>query len=366
MANYEAKSEAMDQLEETDADIVNKMETYPILSEHDRLVNLSRVKFTKPIPKKIISHHAGCDILTRLHDEFVVKSETSEMFIEKAKRYMQSLQTSSPQSDDSNSLSLPETKVKDLLVYCGLTGKFPIGTQDVNVDQILHSILCRFGITLSEQSDQTIPESTVYDLVNRFHVTSSTCGHMLRKLCARGEIDEIIELHVRGCDPNAADGDGLSALHYAAELNKYNVINLLCKLHGKELAIDCQDKYGWSPLHSACYFGSIDAVRILTENGANLSLGDIYGVTPLHMASGRGHLTIIRYLLSEMNVDASVTCKKGMTAAHKAAFHGQLEAYNLILSFESFDSSIKDNLGFVADDYIVQRMENTAEKFNMI
>lgn len=46
---------------------------------------------------------------------------------------------------------------------------------------------------------------------------------------------------------------------------------------------------GATPLHAAAKAGDVDAVRLLLEHGANVSLKNVFGITPLLAGAGLGH-----------------------------------------------------------------------------
>lgn len=50
-----------------------------------------------------------------------------------------------------------------------------------------------------------------------------------------------------------------------------------------------------TPLHLACYFGSIDAARFLIESGANVNALASDDVRPLAFAIMKNHIEIVRY-----------------------------------------------------------------------
>jgi serine/threonine-protein phosphatase 6 regulatory ankyrin repeat subunit B len=51
--------------------------------------------------------------------------------------------------------------------------------------------------------------------------------------------------------------------------------------------------------------GYLDVARFLVEHGANAEAQDLYGWTPLHLASQWGHLDVVRFL-DELNARAAV------------------------------------------------------------
>jgi len=50
------------------------------------------------------------------------------------------------------------------------------------------------------------------------------------------------------------------------------------------LAVEARDKRERTPLHYAASVGNIDAIIMLLDSGANTSVQDVTGVTPLHLS----------------------------------------------------------------------------------
>jgi len=94
-------------------------------------------------------------------------------------------------------------------------------------------------------------------------------------------------------------------------IHKLNLktLNLLLE-HGMQ--IDVKDKYDRTPLHRACEFEQLDAVKILHEKGADLNTKGIYGWTPLHTAADRGNLEIVKYLVKN-GADPDAKTEAGKT-----------------------------------------------------
>ena len=140
------------------------------------------------------------------------------------------------------------------------------------------------------------------------------------------------ELLKHGADPNALDYGSWSALTHASEHGCLESTRLLCKTtatttassvhvgfetplwvcplglpayHGQidilqELLVHTKriDGTDVSALWMACWSGSLEAVKILVEDGFNLAATDsCLGMTPLHAAAHRGALKVVEYLL---------------------------------------------------------------------
>ena len=112
---------------------------------------------------------------------------------------------------------------------------------------------------------------------------------------------------------NVSDSFGYTALHYAAQRNKVEVVRYLLK---KGAQVDIQD-CGATPLHRAAAFNAVESCQILVEAGANvnaidLSFGD--GRTPLMKAAALGFDRIVRILIDSGKVDEMIADSSGMTA----------------------------------------------------
>ena len=84
----------------------------------------------------------------------------------------------------------------------------------------------------------------------------------------RGDVAAVRTLLRDGADPSAAQGDGLTALHVAAETGNLEITRLL--IAGKA---DVQAKSrlgGYTPLHLAAGGGHAEVVRALVQAGADV------------------------------------------------------------------------------------------------
>ena len=141
---------------------------------------------------------------------------------------------------------------------------------------------------------------------------------------------------IRGCEPNTADGEGLNALHYAAEFNCVPVIKEIAQITAPFkglLLLNARCKYGWTPLYCAAHHGNIDCLELLLKLGADPTVSNHVGKTPLHAAAAQGR-TVIVDLLTAAGASkrlASAVDKHGMTALHEAAYKGQEKVYQALL-----------------------------------
>jgi ankyrin repeat protein len=87
---------------------------------------------------------------------------------------------------------------------------------------------------------------------------------------------------------------------------------------------------GWTPLHSAAFYGHVDVVRLLLQYKADSNSQDSGDQIPLHKAVQNGHVDVARLLL-EYGADANAQDKHRFTSLHMASREGRLEVARLLL-----------------------------------
>ena len=113
----------------------------------------------------------------------------------------------------------------------------------------------------------------------------------------RGDIETVRTLLRDGADVNAAQGDGMSALHWAAERGDVEMIAVLLYA-GAE--VETTTRIGaYRPLHVASRNGSLDAVEALLAAGADEDARtDPSGSSALHLAALSGSSDVVRSLIA--------------------------------------------------------------------
>ena len=98
------------------------------------------------------------------------------------------------------------------------------------------------------------------------------------------------------------DHDGMSALHYAAEMGNVSAVYLLIEKHAN---IDKISHNGCTPLMCGVLKGQIATSRALLEARASVNLQDSHGRTALFIAASLGDMKIV-YLLKEYGADPRI------------------------------------------------------------
>ena len=119
----------------------------------------------------------------------------------------------------------------------------------------------------------------------------------------RGDVDAVKALIKQGADVNAAQGDGMTALHWAAEKGDAALAQVLVTAGASVAATTRHGAH--TALHVAATNGRGPVIKTLLAAGANVNVATTTGVTPLHQAAGSGSVESVEALLaSGANVDA--------------------------------------------------------------
>src|SRR5688572_18985921 len=103
----------------------------------------------------------------------------------------------------------------------------------------------------------------------------------------RGDTARVRALLKQGADVNAAQGDGMTALHWAAARGDAAQVSMLVYAGARLEASTRNGNY--TPLHLAARAGRAAAVKALVKAGANAkAFTTAGGSTPLHLAAGIG------------------------------------------------------------------------------
>jgi len=119
----------------------------------------------------------------------------------------------------------------------------------------------------------------------------------------KGDRDAVRALLKQGGDVSAAQGDGMTALHWAAERGDAELAGMLVYAGANVGAVTRIGQY--TPLHLAAKAGSAAVAQALIAAGANVGARTSNsGVTPLHLAASAGSVDVVNLLL-EHHADAN-------------------------------------------------------------
>ena len=146
-----------------------------------------------------------------------------------------------------------------------------------------------------------------------------------------GNLDEIRALVQKGADVNAAEGDGMTALHWAAEGNHAEAASILLYAGAR---LDARTRIGaYTPLLVASRVGNAEVLEVLLEAGADVHYRTTTGeMTALHFAAAAGNPRAVELLLDH---GAEVDAREGgsdHTPLMVASANNRLEIVRLLIA----------------------------------
>ena len=129
-----------------------------------------------------------------------------------------------------------------------------------------------------------------------------------------GHRDVVLELLKHGADPDQpSSGDDWTPMVHASRCCHHEIVQDLLDA-GANISI--ANAMGVTPLHKAASFGQLAVFRKLVEMGASFDVQDADGNTPLHIASKCNFPLIVKFLLDK---GASSTTNKSGQAPQDVA-----------------------------------------------
>ena len=172
----------------------------------------------------------------------------------------------------------------------------------------------------------------------------------------RGDVATVRSLIARRADVNAAQGDGMTALHWAADRGDSA---LTAELLRAKADVKPRTRIGaYTPLHIAARTGNRAVVRALLAAGGDVKATTTSGATPLHLAAASGNPDVVKALLAK-GADPNVRESSwGQTPLIFAAEYGRAAAVQALLKAGA-DPSIHTRVANLTDD---AAREQAAEK----
>ena len=163
-----------------------------------------------------------------------------------------------------------------------------------------------------------------------------------------GDLAAVRALLAQGEDANAAHGDGMSALHWAAERGDTELVETL--LQGGA-TVDAVTRIGnYAPLHVASAAGQAEVVELLLRAGSDAtSATSTSGATPLHLAANSGNVAAITALIDHgAKVDAREKTW-GQTPLVFAAARNRVDAIRALLERGADPAATSKKVDLLAD-----------------
>ncbi|XP_046332160.2 ankyrin-1-like [Haliotis rufescens] len=152
----------------------------------------------------------------------------------------------------------------------------------------------------------------------------------LMKAAYYGHIHVFDYLVCMGANISLVDAYGNNILHWACRGGHSKMVKHL--LSQDLVNITSRGASGRTPLMKAAYNGHRKVFDLLASKGGQVSSVDDMGYNILHLASLRGHVEMVKHILSKNMVDINARDKDGSTAAMRAKRYRQDAAYDLLVS----------------------------------
>ncbi|MBI4521568.1 MAG: ankyrin repeat domain-containing protein [Gemmatimonadetes bacterium] len=145
----------------------------------------------------------------------------------------------------------------------------------------------------------------------------------------RGDVEAVRLLLRDGADVNAAQGDGMTALHWTAQRGDVEIGKMLIYAGANVSAVTRMGHY--TPIHLAAKAGSAAVIEMLVEAGAAVRTPTASGATALHFAASTGDAQAVAALVDHgADVDVRES-ESGQTPLIFAAANNRPDAIRILL-----------------------------------
>ncbi|XP_046550760.1 ankyrin repeat domain-containing protein 17-like [Haliotis rubra] len=167
------------------------------------------------------------------------------------------------------------------------------------------------------------------------------CRRTAVMLAAESGHKDVVELLVdTGADVSLVDETGDNILHCACRGGDVEVVKYI--LSQNMVDIDSLGHEKKTPVMLAGQYGHKEVVEVLVKHGANLSLRDKVGDNILHLGCWKGHLDVVKYIVSLHRVDIDSRGFERKTPVMKAGEGGHKEVVEFLVKHGA-DLTLRDS-----------------------
>jgi uncharacterized protein len=163
-----------------------------------------------------------------------------------------------------------------------------------------------------------------------FLTAAAAAGPSVIDAVKSGDREALRLLLKRGASVNAAEVDGTTALHYAAQAGDLETVSLLIKAGAK---VNAANRYGVAPLSLAATSGSAAIVEQLLKAGADPNTTSAEGETALMTAARSGNAGGVKSLAAHGAKVNAAESWQGQTALMWAAAENHADAIRMLVEF---------------------------------
>ena len=145
----------------------------------------------------------------------------------------------------------------------------------------------------------------------------------------RADRNTVRTLLQQKADVNAAQADGMTALHWAARQNDLETAQMLIGAGAKP---DVATRYGVTPLYFACQKGNAAMIDLLLRAGVDPNSANPGGETALMTASRTGNVDAVKLLLDHRAAIDMKESQRGQTALMWAVLENHPDVVKLLLA----------------------------------
>lgn len=172
-----------------------------------------------------------------------------------------------------------------------------------------------------------------------------------------GHKDIVMELLNRKADVLAENQIGQTALWVAAQRGYANIVQLMLEMGAKEVINKCDQSNSKTPLRTAIANFHVATAAILIAYGADVTIAQDDGETPLHSAASGGYYDLVQLMIDKgANVNAAQQ-SSNFTVLHAAAYFGHTEIMKLLIAHGA-DQKARNWNNKTADDLLQEYKKN--------
>jgi ankyrin repeat protein len=145
-----------------------------------------------------------------------------------------------------------------------------------------------------------------------------------------GDHEAVRALLKQGVDVNAAMGDGMTALHWAAKKGNVELAQMLLYAGANVKAMTRLG--GFTPLIMAAESGNVEMIDMLLKAGAEAKVATSNGTTPLMLAAVAGKADAVKLLIDKGADPNAKENARGETALMFAANYNRVEAMKALIA----------------------------------